>query len=82
MSYVALTTKGRKYLDAVLPDLFRRLGQLMEGVTDKEGKSMVKLLEKVRERIDVLSTRNPDAAREAKRILRLPATAGTRARAA
>jgi len=82
MSYVALTTKGRKYLDAVLPDLFRRLGQLMEGVTDKEGKSMVKLLEKVRERIDVLSTRNPDAAREAKRITGLPANAGTRARAA
>src|SRR5262249_40033687 len=34
MSYVALTAKGRKYLDAVLPDLFRRLGQLMDGVSE------------------------------------------------
>src|SRR5438105_4479070 len=50
MSYVALTSKGRKYLDTVLPDLFGRLAQVMDGVTDKEGKSLVKLLEKVRER--------------------------------
>jgi len=71
MSYVALTNKGRKYLDSVLPDLFGRLAQLMDGVTDKEGKSMVKLLEKVRERINVLTMAG--ATREGRRITRLPA---------
>ena len=77
MSYVALTSKGRKYLDSVLPDLFGRLAQLMDGVSDKEGKSMVKLLEKVRERINVLTT-NDGAGR---RTSRLP-TGVQRARAA
>ncbi|HTG44283.1 MAG TPA: MarR family transcriptional regulator, partial [Verrucomicrobiae bacterium] len=54
MCYVALTNKGRKYLDSVLPDLFRRLGQLMDGVNEKESKNLVKLLEKVRGRIPAL----------------------------
>src|SRR5262245_9288905 len=80
MSYVALTTKGRKYLDSVLPDLFGRLAQLMDGVSDKEGKSMVKLLEKVRERITVL-TASDSAGRDRGRMTRLP-TATARARAA
>ena len=71
MSYVALTTKGRKYLDNVLPDLFGRLGQLMAGVSDKDGKNIVKLLEKVRERIHVLTAKEGEA-REAKRIARMP----------
>jgi len=81
MSYVALTTKGRKYLDGILPDLFSRLGKLMDGVTDKEGKNMVKLLEKVRDRIEVLSAPNAEA-RDEKRITRLPNVAPSRARAA
>src|SRR5262245_35651560 len=80
MSYVALTAKGRKYLDGILPDLFGRLGQLMDGVTDKEGRSMVKLLEQVRERIEVLSANGES--REEKRITRLPAMTPGRARAA
>jgi DNA-binding MarR family transcriptional regulator len=69
MSYVALTSKGRKYLDSVLPDLFRRLGELMEGVTDKEGRSLVKLLEKVRERIPALGA-DGQPPREHKRVIR------------
>jgi MarR family transcriptional repressor of emrRAB len=81
MSYVALTTKGRKYLDGILPDLFGRLGKLMDGVTDKEGKNMVKLLEKVSGRIDVLSAANGQM-REDKPIARLPNAAPSRARAA
>jgi DNA-binding MarR family transcriptional regulator len=81
MSYVALTAKGRKYLDTILPDLFSRLGKLMDGVTDKEGKSMVKILDKVRNRIEVLSAVNSEV-RDDKRITRLPAMAPSRARAA
>ncbi len=81
MSYVALTAKGRKYLDTILPDLFGRLGNLMDGVTEREGKSMVKLLEKVRDRIEVLSAPVAEA-RDEKRITRLPAMAPSRARAA
>jgi DNA-binding MarR family transcriptional regulator len=78
MSYVALTAKGRKYVDGVLPDLFKRLGTLMEAVTDKEGRSMVKLLEKVRERIPAL-TGNGNPAPE-RRMPRTPVGA-TRAHA-
>jgi DNA-binding MarR family transcriptional regulator len=80
MSYVALTAKARKYLDSLLPDLFARLGQLMDGVNEKEGKSMVKLLEKVRERIEVLGANSEP--HEEKRITRLPAMTPGRARAA
>ncbi len=81
MSYVALSAKGRKYFDGILPDLFGRLSQLMGGVTDKEGKSMVKSLEKVGERIEVLSTANGEA-REERRITCLPAMTPGRVRAA
>lgn len=79
MSYVALTAKGRKYLDSVLPDLFRRLGDLMNGVSDREGRSLVKLLEKVRERIPVLEARNSD--RGSKRSIRPAAPISSRAQA-
>jgi DNA-binding MarR family transcriptional regulator len=70
MSYVALTGKGRRYLDSILPDLFKRLGQLMNGVTDKEAKSMVRSLEKVRERIPVLTSTNGATTREVRRASR------------
>ena len=80
MSYVALTAKGRRYVDNILPDLFRRLGFLMDGVTDKEGRSMVKLLEKVRERIPALTGRNGEVPREPKRATRA-ATMGSAGRA-
>src|SRR5687768_9359223 len=48
MFYVELTPKGRRYLDNILPDWFRRVGELMEGVTEKERVTMLKSLEKVR----------------------------------
>jgi hypothetical protein len=34
----------------VLPDFFRRIGGLMDGVNDRERSTMLKLLEKVRSR--------------------------------
>jgi DNA-binding MarR family transcriptional regulator len=77
MSYVALTAKGRKYVDSVLPDLFRRLGNLMEGVGEKEGRTLVKSLEKVRERIPALSGESSELPSEPKRVAR-PAVTPTR----
>ncbi len=50
MFFVELTNKGRKYLDSVLPDFFRRISSLMEGLNDRERVTMLKLLEKVRSR--------------------------------
>ena len=53
MFYVELTTKGRRYLDTILPDWFRRVGDLMSGTTDRDRLSMLKQLEKVCPRKDV-----------------------------
>jgi DNA-binding MarR family transcriptional regulator len=50
MFFVELTTKGRRYLDNILPDWFRRVGDLMDGVSEKERVTMLKSLEKVRAR--------------------------------
>lgn len=50
MFFVELTPKGRRYLDNILPDWFRRVGDLMDGVSEKERVTMLKSLEKVRAR--------------------------------
>src|SRR5688572_13872039 len=55
MFFVELTGKGRRYLDTVLPDWFKRVGSLMEGVNDRERVAMLKLLEKVRSRRNVFT---------------------------
>lgn len=47
MLLVELTSKGRKFLDHVLPDLFRRIGELMEGINDRDRKTLIGLLDKV-----------------------------------
>lgn len=54
MFFVELTGKGRRYLDNILPDWFKRVASLMEGVSDRERGTMLKLLEKVRSRKSVL----------------------------
>ena len=79
MSYVALTAKGRKYVDSILPDLFRRLGLLMDGVNEREGRSMVKLLEKVRERIMVLGGPNGEPSPKVAALPRVPTVSRPRA---
>ena len=53
MFFVELTGKGRKYLDSILPDWFRRVGSLMSGVSDRERSTMLKLLDKVHSRKNV-----------------------------
>ena len=55
MFFVELTSKGRKYLDGILPDFFKRVGSLMEGVNDRERGQMLKLLEKVHSRRGVFA---------------------------
>jgi DNA-binding MarR family transcriptional regulator len=55
MFFVELTAKGRRYLDNILPDWFRRVDDLMDGLNDKERVTMLKLLEKVRSRTSVFS---------------------------
>lgn len=62
MFYVELTAKARRYLDNILPDWFRRVGGLMEGLTDKERVTMLKSLEKVRSRTEVFSNGSQKAA--------------------
>src|SRR5688572_29681943 len=61
MFFVELTNKGRRYLDNILPDWFRRVDELMQGINDKERVTMLKLLEKVRARTGVI-TDNPHKA--------------------
>lgn len=56
MFFVELTSKGRRYLDNILPDWFRRVDDLMDGLNDKERVTMLKLLEKVRARTGVFSS--------------------------
>lgn len=55
MCWVELTARGRKYLDAVLPELFKRIGELMSGLDDKERKALLGLLEKVSDRTPLMS---------------------------
>jgi MarR family transcriptional repressor of emrRAB len=62
MFFVELTPKARRYLDSVLPDFFRRVGDLMGGLNDRERVTMLKLLEKVRIRSRVFSTEQKVAA--------------------
>ena len=62
MFFVELTAKGRRYLDGILPDWFRRVGDLMSGVNDRERVSMLKSLEKVRAKSEVFSVQQRVAA--------------------
>ena len=55
MFFVELTAKGRRYLDSILPDWFRRVDDLMDGLNEKERVTMLKLLEKVRGRTGVFT---------------------------
>jgi DNA-binding MarR family transcriptional regulator len=62
MFFVELTAKAKRYLDATLPDWFRRVGGLMDGLNDRERSTMLKLLEKVRARTSVFNNAQRAAA--------------------
>jgi DNA-binding MarR family transcriptional regulator len=48
MLNIGLTAKGRRFLEKMLPEHFRRTAALMSGLDKKEKKQLVCLLEKVR----------------------------------
>lgn len=62
MFFVELTSKGRRYLDNILPDWFRRVGDLMGGVNERERATMLKSLDKVHGRKDVFTMQHRAAA--------------------
>ncbi|MEW6443091.1 MAG: MarR family transcriptional regulator [bacterium] len=45
---IRLTAKGRKRLDGILPGYYRQITRMMAGVSQKERRSLIGLLEKVR----------------------------------
>jgi DNA-binding MarR family transcriptional regulator len=59
MFLVLLTKRGRKYVDEVLPELFRRIKELMNGLSDQERKLFLGLLEKVGTRLPALAAPVP-----------------------
>jgi DNA-binding MarR family transcriptional regulator len=54
---VKLTAAGKAKLDAVLPDHFKRISRLMQGLTEDERRTFVSLLAKISLGIDAL--KNP-----------------------
>jgi DNA-binding MarR family transcriptional regulator len=55
MCWVELTARGRKYVDGVLPGLFRRVSDLMGELSEKDRKSLMGVLEKVGDRIHYMT---------------------------
>jgi DNA-binding MarR family transcriptional regulator len=55
MCWVELTTKGRKYVDSVLPGLFRGVSDLMGEISEKDRKNLLNVLEKVSDRIHYIA---------------------------
>jgi DNA-binding MarR family transcriptional regulator len=62
MCWVELTSRGRKYVDGILPGLFRRVTDLMGDLSDKERKNLLQALEKVSDRIHYLTEEDRRAA--------------------
>lgn len=47
MQLVELTPRGRKLLDGIFPDYYRRIARLMGHLTEEEKKSLIELLNKI-----------------------------------
>ena len=54
MSLVRLTRRGRKYVDEVLPPLFRGVNDLMGGLTEEERQTLLSLVDKVGSRVPLM----------------------------
>ena len=54
MMLVRLTSRGRAYLDRVLPDYFRRIAALMALLTASERKTLVALMNKIGESMSAM----------------------------
>ena len=59
MFHVRLSKKGRKYVDQVLPELFKRIKELMNGLSEQERKLFLSLLEKVGTRLPAMAAPIP-----------------------
>ena len=70
MMLVQLTTKGRNFLDEILPDYFRRVAALMSRLTVAERKTLVALLGKIEQNIPAATEDLPSAAPAGLKILR------------
>lgn len=55
MMLVRLTTKGRNFLDRMLPDYYRRIAALMGGLTEEERKTLVLLMGKVQQGVPAVT---------------------------
>ena len=54
MSLVRLTRRGRKYVDEVLPPLFRGISDVMGGLTEDERQTLLSLLNKIGTRVPLM----------------------------
>jgi DNA-binding MarR family transcriptional regulator len=52
---VVLTQKGREFLDAAMPDQYRRIAAMMGGLTQDEQRKLTDMLYRISERIPCLS---------------------------
>lgn len=64
MMLVQLTTKGRSFLDEILPDYFRRVAVLMSPLTAAERKTLVTLMGKIQQSLPA-ATKGVSSARPA-----------------
>ena len=56
MLSVKLTKKGQQRLDAVMPDYYARVAQVMQGLSEKDRSLLMEMLQKVGNRVDLLGT--------------------------
>ena len=56
MLSVKLTKKGQQRLDAVMPDYYARVAQVMQGLSEKDRSLLMEMLQKVGSRVDLLGT--------------------------
>ena len=59
MFLVKLTRKGKKFVDEILPEHFRRIKDLMASLNESERKQFLGLLDKVGSRLPVLAAPGP-----------------------
>ena len=56
MLSVKLTKKGQQRLDAVMPDYYARVAQVMQGLSEKDRSLLMEMLQKVGSRVNLLGT--------------------------
>ena len=59
---VSLTPKGQAFLDAVLPDYYRRIAALMGSLSEDERHQLTDMLYRISERVSAMRTTSPDVA--------------------